>query len=146
MQLTRNFSLEEMTHSPTAEAKGIDNTPPGLVIQQLAALCEKVLQPIRDRFGPCRVDSGYRCPELNTCVHGEKHSQHLLGQACDFKPLHATLREVADWILENLVFDEMIYEANTWIHVSYRLDGANRKKALTASFTNGAAHYVPYRA
>ena len=51
MQLSRNFSLQELTKSDTAIRKGIDNEPNADQIDKLKMLCENVLQPVRDHFG-----------------------------------------------------------------------------------------------
>ena len=45
MNLTRNFSLQELTKSDTAIRKGIDNEPNADQIDKLKRLCEKILQP-----------------------------------------------------------------------------------------------------
>ena len=66
MKLTEHFSLEEMIKSQTGARKGIDNTPPPEVIENLKALCENVLEKIRIHFGrPVTVNSGYRGTKLN---------------------------------------------------------------------------------
>ena len=64
MMLSKNFSLAELTKSQTAERKGIPNTPTADHIFNLTALCENILQPIRNEFGSFIVSSGYRSPEL----------------------------------------------------------------------------------
>ena len=80
MQLTTNFTLEELIHSDTANAKGIDNTPTKEIEENLKYLAEKALQPIRDKWGkPLTVNSGYRCKELNKAVGGVSNSSHLTG-------------------------------------------------------------------
>ena len=60
MQLSKNFSLKEMTRSQTATRKGIDNNPTGTHQSNLVLLCQNILQPLRDYYGrPLRVSSGY---------------------------------------------------------------------------------------
>ena len=67
MELSKNFTLREMTRSQTATRKGIDNNPSGTHEANLILLCQHILQPLRDYYGrPLRVTSGYRSPEL--CV------------------------------------------------------------------------------
>jgi uncharacterized protein YcbK (DUF882 family) len=84
MQLTKNFTLEEMIASITAGNKGIINKPTQTIINNLKYLCEEVLQPVRDRLNkPITVNSGYRCPELNKAVGGAAASQHMVGEAAD---------------------------------------------------------------
>ncbi len=137
MQLTKNFSLHELTESQTATRKGIDNTPTTEVIANLTTLCVKVLQPVRDHFGSVHISSGYRCPKLNTLVGGSSTSQHKEGKASDLQVPGTSNIEVADWIIANLDFDQVIYEfidakkpATTgWCHVSFS-EGKNRKQVL----------------
>ena len=84
MQLSTNFRLGEFTRSDTAKRLGIENECSSVEqVLNLAYLCHMVLQPLRDRFGPIRITSGYRCPELNRAVGGVKNSQHMRGEAAD---------------------------------------------------------------
>ena len=83
MQITKNFSLDEFVRSETATKYNIDNTPTQNVINNIVSLCG-VLQKIRDRYGkPMHINSGYRCPKLNSKVGGSKTSQHMNGSAAD---------------------------------------------------------------
>ncbi|MBR5234957.1 MAG: peptidase M15 [Bacteroidaceae bacterium] len=78
------FKLSELTRSTTAEACGIDNTPSAGAVPLMVELIDKVLDPLRERWGvPIYVTSGYRCPELNARVGGSKTSYHLRGMAAD---------------------------------------------------------------
>ena len=63
----RNFSLQELTKSDTAIRKGIDNEPNADQIDKLKALCENILQPVRDQFGRVKVTSGLS-GQPRTCV------------------------------------------------------------------------------
>ena len=123
MKLTDNFTINEMTYSVTALANKIDNRPSVEVIANLKGLCENVLQPLRNHLG-CSViiTSGYRCPALNRKVGGKPNSQHLKGQAADLVVPQKNLREVFDYIKNNLPYDQLLYEFNKtdkWIHVSF---------------------------
>lgn len=147
MRLSQNFTLDELTFSDTAERLNIDNAPDEVVVENLKFLCVHVLQKIRDEFGPVIVTSGYRCHQLNSYIGGSKMSQHCRGEAADIKVPSADLRKVAQWIQDNLIFDQLILEAYSdtnpnrgWVHVS--ITGAvNRKDVLTARFINGRATY-----
>ena len=82
MKLSKNFSLEELTRSNTADKHGIDNTPDDDVIDNLQELVDNVLQPIRDHYNKSvTVTSGYRCLELNNKLNSSVNSQHIKGQA-----------------------------------------------------------------
>ena len=124
MQLSKNFSLAELVKSQTAERKGIDNTPNPKQKKNLKLLCENILQPIRDRFGPFIVSSGFRCHELSAAVGSSIKSQHCQGLAVDFEVPGVSNYDLCLWIKDNLVFDQLILECFTggntgWIHCSY---------------------------
>lgn len=134
MKLTDNFTINEMTYSVTALANKIDNRPSVEVIANLKGLCENVLQPLRNHLG-CSViiTSGYRCPALNRKVGGKPNSQHLKGQAADLVVPQKNLREVFDYIKNNLPYDQLLYEFNKtdkWIHVSFCSNKSNRHQAI----------------
>jgi hypothetical protein len=148
MKLSKNFSLAEFTKSQTAERKGIDNTPQGEHLESAEALFAEVVQPVRDMFGPTVINSGYRSPELNDAVGGSSKSQHCKGEAVDIEVPGTPNAEVAEWIRDNLDFDQLILEFYTpgipdsgWVHVSYKDDGSNRKSVLTASRVDGKTQY-----
>ena len=135
MKLTTNFTLNELVYSVTAEANKIDNRPNVKVVANLKALCENVLQPLRDYLGcPVIVSSGFRCAELNKKVGGRPNSQHLLGEAADFVVPQRNLKDAFNYIKGHLKYDQLLFEydlsGNRWIHVSYRADGKNRRQAI----------------
>jgi hypothetical protein len=150
MKLTENFSLNELTKSQTAERKGIDNTPSAEHQDNLKSLCEMILQPIRDHFGQVvSVSSGYRSPELCVAIGSSTQSQHAKGQASDFEIFGVSNKELADWIDENLDYDQLILEYwkesdpnSGWIHCSFNTQG-NRKQYLRAYKENGSTKYEP---
>ena len=84
MKLSTNFSLQELTKSDTAIRHDIDNTPSLQVIDNLQDLVDNVLQPLREKFGPVVVTSGYRSPAVNTKIGGSTTSDHCHGYAADF--------------------------------------------------------------
>ena len=149
MNLTKNFTLPEMTKSETALRHGMDNTPGDAEIENLRRLCEQVLQPTRDHFAKgVKVNSGFRAPEVNAKVGGSKTSDHCKGQAADIEIPGIPNADLAKWITENLEFTQVILEFYTpgvpdsgWVHVSY--DPANLKKqVLTATKQNGKTVYL----
>lgn len=133
MNLSKNFSLKEMTYSSTADNLKIDNTPNGAVIENLKALCIKLLQPIRDKFGVINITSGYRSKALNKEVKGSITSNHLYGYAADIQCKGHTLQEIYHYVVNNLVFDECFIEENKkgtkWLHLAYRKNEINRRKS-----------------
>ena len=139
MKLSENFSLEELTKSQTATRKGIDNTPSPEHQDNLKSLCTHVLQPIRDHFDRVvTVSSGYRSPELCTAIGSKITSQHAKGQAADFEIFGVSNKELADYINQNLDYDQLILEYwkesdpnSGWVHCSFKTEG-NRKQYLKA--------------
>ena len=150
MKLTENFSLGELTKSQTAERKGIDNSPSTEHQENLKSLCEMILQPIRDHFGQVvSVSSGYRSPELCVAIGSSTKSQHARGEASDFEIFGVSNKELADYINENLDYDQLILEYwkesdpnSGWVHCSYT-NGSNRKQYLRAYKENGSTKYEP---
>ena len=148
MSLTKNFSLIELTKSQTGEIKGIDNTPSAEHQDNLKSLCTHVLQPVRDHFSRVvSVSSGYRSVELCVAIGSKTTSQHAKGQAADFEIYGLSNKELADYINENLDYDQLILEYwkesdpnSGWIHCSYS-EGNNRKQYLRAYKENGSTKY-----
>lgn len=138
MKLSKNFSLDELTASNTAVKKNIDNSASPTIIDALQELVTNVLQPVREKFGPVTITSGYRCDELNRAIGGSTTSDHSYGRAADFEVKGIDNRVVAIWITENLPYKQLILEFyndgetnSGWIHCSYDKDN-NKKQKLKA--------------
>jgi D-alanyl-D-alanine dipeptidase len=147
VRLSTNFTLQEFTKSQTAIRQGLDNTPSTLHLHSAKLLFGNVVQPVRDNFGVTVINSGYRGPKLNEAVGGSSRSQHCKGEAVDIECPGTANYDVANWIKENLEFDQLILEFYTpgipdsgWVHVSYKAEG-NRKSVLTAMKENGKTVY-----
>ena len=149
MNLTTNFSLHELTKSETALRMGLDNTPGEAEIASLKLLAEKVLQPVRDHFAKgVKVNSAYRSPESNAAVKGSRTSDHVKGQAADIEILGVANADLAQWIMDNLDYTQLILEFYTpgipdsgWVHVSYNPDNL-KKQELTATKQAGKTVYL----
>lgn len=130
----KHFTLRELIKSDTAIRKGIKNVPNRQEEQNLNALVDKILDPLREAYGkPIIVTSGFRCEELNSLIGGSKTSQHRTGQAADIRTIVDTPEEnkkLYDLIIKlNLPFDQLIDEYNfDWVHVSF--SEKNRKQIL----------------
>jgi len=152
MILSKSFTLNELTKSQEATRLNIDNTPSDEHIENLKILCEKILQPIRDFYGmPVSVSSGYRSITLCEAIGSSSKSQHTKGQAADFEVFGITNKELADWIVANLDYDQCILEFwnpnepnSGWVHCSYNSAG-NRKQYLRASKINNVVMYYPMK-
>jgi len=122
IQFTKNFSLQELLLTSNRKFDLEQYNPPNEVIENLRALCINILQPLRDALGtPVNINSGYRCPSLNTSIGGAKNSQHMTGQAADIVDLNHGNEFLFNKIKElDLPFDQMIDEFDfRWVHVSY---------------------------
>lgn len=126
------FTINELTASNTAQARGIDNTPNAKTQASLTQLIENVLDPVRRIWGrPITVNSGYRCPALNAAVKGASNSQHLKGEAADITTGSSDgNRKLFEKIsASGIPFDQLIDESGySWIHISY--SGRNRRQVL----------------
>ena len=149
MQLSRNFSLQELIKSDTAIRMGIDNNPNADQMEKLKLLCENILQPVRDHFGRVKVTSGFRSPELCIAINSSANSQHAKAEAADFECMGVDNAELADWIKRELPYDQLILEFYTpgepnsgWIHCSYT-EGLPRKQFLHAFRSEGKTKYKP---
>ena len=110
----------------------------GGVPENVKALVENVLDPLREKYGkPIKVNSGYRCPKHNLAVGGATQSQHMKGEAADIAPagLQVTayglqeLEKLVEIIKQNGKWDQMIVYP-TFVHVSWKRFGPNRKQSL----------------
>lgn len=136
MQLTRNFTLAELTVTNVKAP----NNPTGVEIERLRALAVNILQPLRDALGkPVVVNSAYRSPQVNAIVGGVPTSQHSRGEAADIRVAGMGPLELARYIYDlRLPYDQLIREP-TWVHVSFR--EAGRRQLLTMRVVNGKSTY-----
>lgn len=128
------FTISELTKSNDAIRNKINNIPSKQEKDNLVALIDNILDPLREQYGkPIIVTSGYRCTKLNNLLKGSKTSQHVRGQAADIRTIEDTPEEnkkLFDLIIKlNLPYDQLIDEYNfNWVHVSY--SQKNRKQIL----------------
>jgi len=120
--------------------------------QNLVKLTKKILQPIRNLFGPTSLSSAFRSELVNNAIGGVPKSQHRLGFAADITRTGNTALNRAFEIIKNsqIPYDQLIYETGTpnnknaeWIHVSYNPQGG-RKQALLApyDYTKNKRNYI----
>ena len=86
MILAPHFTVEELLVSRDHPelAASVHEAPPDVLVN-LARLTWSVLHPLRQRFGPIVITSGYRPRALNAKVGGSHTSRHLIGCAVDFE-------------------------------------------------------------
>lgn len=96
------FTIQELCKSNTADVLHIDNTPSDMVKKNLSRMID-FLNPLREAWGsPIRINSGYRCPKLNTAVGGSKTSAHLKGNAVDLFPVNGNMKEFKQFVVKYL--------------------------------------------
>ena len=150
MELSKSFTLNELTKSQEAMRLGIENIPNEEHVENLKILCKKILQPLRDYYGlPVSISSGYRSVALCEAIGSSAKSQHTKGQAADFEIFGVANKDVSDFIVQNLDYDQCILEFwnenepnSGWVHCSYSING-NRKQYLKAQKVNGKIVYSP---
>jgi len=130
-RLSRHITLAGLIRSDVARERGIDNTPPPELIGNLRMLArglDQVRQLLAHRL---RINSGYRCPDLNAAVGGAQASQHTLGLAADFEcPGFGTPLEIVAAIHRSTIdFDQCILEYGRWVHISF--SPTPRRRVLT---------------
>ena len=148
--ISEHISYKEGVYSVTAIRRGIDNTPNDEQLDNMELVAEEVFEPLRTYVGgPIKINSFFRCPELNTAIGGSSKSQHCKGQAIDIDDTFGrmTNAEMYHWIKEYLEFDQMIWEFGdddnpNWVHISYVSEEDNRNRCLKAYKDKGKTKYM----
>lgn len=148
-KISQHISYKEATRSVTAMRLGIDNTPNEYQLQNMELIAEKIFEPLRQKVGgPIKINSFFRCEDLNKAIGGSSRSQHCQGRAIDLDDTYGfmTNAEMYNYIKEKLDFDQIIWEFGTdenpdWVHVSYVDADSNRKRCLKAYKDNGKTAY-----
>jgi hypothetical protein len=133
MNLSPNFTLEELTASETAARNGLDNTPGPIAYQNLVRLAN-FLEEVKKVLGgkPVMINSAYRGPEVNKHVGGSKNSQHMVGCAADIRVPGMTPNEVCKAIIASeLQYDQLIREFDSWTHISIPNEEGSTPKGQT---------------
>ncbi len=147
--ISKHISYKEGTYSNTATRLGINNTPNDDQLSNMELVAEEVFEPLRSYVGgPIKINSFFRCPELNTAIGGSHKSQHCKGQAIDIDDTfgRCTNAEMYHFIKDHLDFDQMIWEFGDddnpdWVHVSYVSEEDNRNRCLRAYREKGKTKY-----
>ena len=142
MNLSPNFTLEELTVSEVAQRKGLDNTPNATETANLVRTAE-LLEQIRSLLNkPILVNSAFRSKPVNDSVGSRDSSQHRLGCAADIRVPGMTPKQVVQACIDGgIPFDQIIEEFGSWTHISVpnTKDTAPRKQALIIDKTGTRA-------
>lgn len=128
-------TIEDLVRAGLDKDEIAINKPNQEVRENLQELLEHVVNPLLYRFEGMEITSGYRCYSVNRAAGGVPNSQHTKGQAVDLwylapdKDVEQSVRIVYQWIIENLIFDQLIVY-DTFIHVSYTSRRGNRMQVL----------------
>ena len=134
MNLTPNFTLDELTASESAERNGWDNTPTDAELENLKRLAD-MLEQVKVVLGgkPIMINSAFRSKKVNDAVGSRDTSQHRIGCAADLRVPGMTPDEVVRKVVASgIAFDQIIREFDRWTHISVpnSVDTAPRKQAL----------------
>ncbi len=148
-KISKHITYKEATRSVTALRLGIENVPNDYELQNMELVAEKVFEPLRKAVnGPIKINSFFRCEELNKAIGGSSKSQHCQGRAIDIDDVYGYVSNsyMYYYIKDNLDFDQLIWEFGTdtepdWVHVSYVDSDSNRKRCLLAYKENGKTKY-----
>ena len=154
MRILDHFRKQEFEKSATAMRLGISNTvtEPELVAN-MVALAANVLEPLRAKWGPVSLSSGYRHPDLSQALGSSPTSQHCFAEAVDCEAFQSPgNRAVFEWFVNEsgLSWDQIILEFegedpfDGWLHISSkRCLSENRKEVLRAVKQDGKTMYLP---
>ena len=148
-KISKHITYKEATRSVTALRLGIENVPNDYELQNMELIAEKVFEPLRKAVnGPIKINSFFRCEELNKAIGGSSRSQHCQGRAIDIDDVYGYVSNsyMYYYIKDNLDFDQLIWEFGTdtepdWVHVSYVDNDSNRKRCLLAYKEDGKTKY-----
>jgi hypothetical protein len=117
VNLTPNFTLEELT---ITEHRQLDNTPNEAEkanLKRLAAFLEEVKGLLGGK--PIMVNSAFRGKAVNDAVGSKDTSQHRVGAAADLRVPGMTPDQVVKAIIASkLGYDQVIREFDRWTHIS----------------------------
>ena len=150
IKISDHISYKEATRSATALRLGIDNVPNQYELQNMEMVAKHVFEPLRKAVGtPIKINSFFRCEELNKAIGGSTKSQHCQGRAIDIDDVYGNVSNafMYYYIKDNLDFDQLIWEFGTdhnpdWVHVSYVDGDSNRKRCLKAIREDGKTKYI----
>ena len=148
-KISNHISFKEGIKSNTATRLGINNTPDDYQVSNMVNIAINLFEPLREFVGgPIKINSFFRCEDLNRAIGGSSRSQHCEGRAIDLDDTfgHKTNAEMFNYIKDNLDFDQLIWEFGNdnnpdWVHVSFISLDENRGRVIKAVKENGKTSY-----
>ncbi len=131
--ISKHITFYEATVTPKSIELSIKNIPNAKQLLAMQNVATKCFEPLREWYGkPIIINSFFRNDKLNSAVGGAPTSQHLKGEAIDLTGgSKVENKKLFDWLKANVKFDQLINEYNySWVHVSLKLTGVNRKQVL----------------
>ena len=140
MKLSKYFTYSELTFSETAKRLKYTNQPPPKELKSLTNTAQN-LDKVRELLGcPVIVNSGYRSLAVNRAIGSSDNSQHVRGEAVDFRTHQYTPRQIVEMIKKSdIPYDQLILEFDSWVHISF--SGRNRKQILIID-NKGSRNFV----
>lgn len=153
MQLSEHFTLDELTTTNNSALRAKNREEAMAHVAKLTEICKVLLEPIRKKWGPIRVTSGYRGPALNAATKGSSPtSQHAKAEAADIVPNVAPLEDVMAWIVKEsgIPYGQVILEKRggphwQWIHISLGHPHRAKDKCGQALICPDGKSYLPYK-
>ena len=155
IEVSDYVTYNEVIHSNTAIAKGINNEPSDEQLELIRYCAKNVFDKLRVAAGgPVKINSIFRSYDLNVAIGGSQTSQHSVGLDPEKRSFGSAMdvddgyfykdlstmdnRDMFHWIKDNCDFDQLIWEFGSksgpkWVHFSTRPDGKNRKMILIAA-------------
>jgi hypothetical protein len=130
MNLTQNFTLEELTITDHRQFDNTPNSSEKANLIRMAGLLEQVKTALGGK--PIMVNSAFRCKQVNDAVGSKDTSQHRVGCAADIRvPGMAPDAVVKAVIAAKLPFDQLIREFDRWTHISVPNDPKGKPRGQT---------------
>ena len=128
--LTKNFTLEELTHTDHREFSNEPNESEKANLMRLAVFLEQVKELLGGK--PIMVNSAFRSKQVNDAVGSKDSSAHRTGNAADIRVPSLTPDEVVKLVIaSNLQYDQVIREFDRWTHIAIPKEGETpRRQAL----------------
>lgn len=117
MNLSPNFTLDELTHTDHREFDNTPNATEMASLIRLAAFLEEVKTVIGGK--PVMINSAFRSKAVNDAVGSKDSSQHRMACAADIRVPGMTPDQVVRAVIASgLAYDQIIREFDRWTHIS----------------------------